>query len=58
VFYPRANTWAPFILVAIVLFLYTVLHPDLRRTRDDGTQDDNVPAGAVDEPRQGESRPG
>lgn len=32
VFYPRANNLAPFGLVAIVLFLYTVLHPDLKRS--------------------------
>ena len=31
VFYPRANNFAPFGLVAIVLFLYTVLHPDLNK---------------------------
>ena len=31
VFYPRANNFAPFGLVAIVLFLYTVLHPDLKK---------------------------
>ena len=31
VFYPRANNFAPFGLVAIILFLYTVLHPDLHR---------------------------
>ncbi|MEY4365391.1 MAG: UDP-N-acetylglucosamine--undecaprenyl-phosphate N-acetylglucosamine-phosphate transferase [Actinomycetota bacterium] len=48
VFYPRANTFAPFVLVAIVLFLYTVLHPDLRRGQasgDDPTGDE--PAGAT-----------
>ncbi len=31
VFYPSASTLAPFGLIAIVLFLYTVLHPDLKR---------------------------
>ncbi|MEY2966595.1 MAG: hypothetical protein RLY50_645, partial [Actinomycetota bacterium] len=31
--------FAPFILVALVLFLYTVLHPDLNRgARADETQ--------------------
>ena len=35
VFYPRAVTWAPFGLVALVLFLYTVLHPDLHRPSPD-----------------------
>lgn len=38
VFYPRANTFAPFVLVAIVLFLYTVLHPDLRRGQNTGDE--------------------
>ena len=38
VFYPRANTFAPFVLVAIVLFLYTVLHPDLRRGQNPGDE--------------------
>lgn len=58
VFYPRANTWAPFILVAIVLFLYTVLHPDLRRTRDEGTQNEGAPVAPAGSPEPGESRPG
>jgi len=31
VFYPSASTLAPFGLIALVLFLYTVLHPDLKR---------------------------
>jgi UDP-GlcNAc:undecaprenyl-phosphate GlcNAc-1-phosphate transferase len=31
VFYPSASTLAPLGLIAIVLFLYTVLHPDLKR---------------------------
>ena len=57
VFYPRANTWAPFMLVAIVLFLYTVLHPDLRRTRDEGTQDEGAPVAPAGSPEPGESRP-
>ena len=35
VFYPRANNFAPFGLVAIVLFLYTVLHPDLKKPAAD-----------------------
>ena len=45
VFYPQANNFAPFGLFAIVLFLYTVLHPDLRRpapddaSRTSGTSD-------------------
>ena len=37
VFYPKAINLAPFGLVALVLFLYTVLHPDLHRpARDQG----------------------
>ncbi|MFM9083475.1 MAG: MraY family glycosyltransferase, partial [Actinomycetota bacterium] len=48
VFYPRANTWAPFMLVGIVLFLYTALHPDLRRQQEtdnesNGAQDVTAP---------------
>jgi UDP-GlcNAc:undecaprenyl-phosphate/decaprenyl-phosphate GlcNAc-1-phosphate transferase len=31
VFYPSASTLAPFGLIALVLFLYTVLHPDLKK---------------------------
>jgi len=33
VFNKRATNFAPFGLVALVLFLYTVLHPDLQRSR-------------------------
>ena len=43
VFYPRANTWAPFMLVGIVLFLYTALHPDLRRQQDTDNESDGAP---------------
>jgi UDP-GlcNAc:undecaprenyl-phosphate GlcNAc-1-phosphate transferase len=35
VFNKSATNFAPFGLVALVLFLYTVLHPDLNRTPDD-----------------------
>lgn len=35
VFNKRATNFAPFGLVAIVLFLYTVLHPDLKRPQQD-----------------------
>lgn len=38
VFYPSASTLAPFGLIAIVLFLYTVLHPDLKRPAPAGEQ--------------------
>jgi UDP-GlcNAc:undecaprenyl-phosphate GlcNAc-1-phosphate transferase len=39
VFNKAATNFAPFILVALVLFLYTVLHPDLNRgARTDETQ--------------------
>jgi UDP-GlcNAc:undecaprenyl-phosphate GlcNAc-1-phosphate transferase len=31
VFNPEANNVAPFVMIGLVLFLYTVLHPDLRR---------------------------
>jgi len=40
VFYPRANNFAPFGLVAIVLFLYTVLHPDLNKPAPEPDQVD------------------
>jgi UDP-GlcNAc:undecaprenyl-phosphate GlcNAc-1-phosphate transferase len=42
VFYPRANNVAPFVLVAIILFLYTVLHPDLRRTNREPNRADTA----------------
>ena len=35
VFNKSATNFAPFGLVALVLFLYTVLHPDLNRTPED-----------------------
>lgn len=42
VFYPSASTLAPFGLTAIVLFLYTVLHPDLKRPVPATTQEEPV----------------
>ncbi|MFM8626300.1 MAG: glycosyltransferase family 4 protein [Actinomycetota bacterium] len=48
VFNKSATNFAPFGLVALVLFLYTVLHPDLRRQQEtdnesDGAQDVTAP---------------
>lgn len=48
VFYPSASTLAPFGLIALVLFLYTVLHPDLQRPVPDAAQLESV--GASSEP--------
>jgi len=48
VFYPSASTLAPFGLIALVLFLYTVLHPDLQRPVPAAVQPD--PVGASSEP--------
>jgi UDP-GlcNAc:undecaprenyl-phosphate GlcNAc-1-phosphate transferase len=42
VFYPSASTLAPFGLIALVLFLYTVLHPDLKRPAPTGEQPTEV----------------
>lgn len=42
VFYPSASTLAPFGLIALVLFLYTVLHPDLKRPAPTADQPDPV----------------
>ena len=42
VFYPSASTLAPFGLIALVLFLYTVLHPDLKRPTPTGDQPETV----------------
>lgn len=42
VFYPSASTLAPFGLIALVLFLYTVLHPDLKRPAPAVEQPDSV----------------
>jgi UDP-GlcNAc:undecaprenyl-phosphate GlcNAc-1-phosphate transferase len=44
VFNPGANNAAPFVMIGLVLFLYTVLHPDLRRQADAG----GAPAGERD----------
>ncbi len=44
VFNPGANNAAPFVMIGLVLFLYTVLHPDLRRQPDAG----EAPAGERD----------
>jgi UDP-GlcNAc:undecaprenyl-phosphate GlcNAc-1-phosphate transferase len=49
VFYPSASTLAPFGLIALVLFLYTVLHPDLKKP---GTPGANGHASESDESLQ------
>ncbi len=47
VFYPSASTLAPFGLIALVLFLYTVLHPDLKRPAPTADQPDPVSVSTI-----------